>query len=676
MKQLTNTILLITVMLLMFSCNEVKEVQNEPINVQFGFTNLTPPSNTRSTDKTPVAIIISIKQSSSLIHTNLELAVHDFNGVILTEPLPLLTGSYEITEFKVKNAANAVIYATPIDGSPAAKLVNDGLGISFDVSDDNTGTIAPQVLDTENFTATDFGYPPFGFEIIPTFHFLISAKHYNTTSSGYIMTEANVQVTSGGHIDFDKGIDDSTASLFVRDIDTAKYVITVSKPGFNTWVDTLTNAELKTHDCVETGEIPVNVILTFANAPIIAITSPSTGFTTSDSVIAVSWSIDGVEQATKLSEDLTVGENIIVRSFQNSSGITGSASITVTRNVVAIHLVKVVGGGGRSFFLKNDNTLWGTGYNASGELGDGTNTNRNAPVEIMSGVIDVSSGGSHTLILKSDNTLWATGYNGAGQLGDGNYSGTGINIPKQIMTGVSDVSAGGNYTLILKSDNTLWATGYNGNGQLGDGTIERTHTPKQIMSEVSAVSTGFYHSLILKNDNTLWVTGRNENGQLGNGGNSDINTPVQIMSDVIDVSGGGYHSLILKSDNTLWAAGSNEHGQIGDGTNSDINTFKQIMTEVIDMNAGGGHSLILKSDKTLWATGYNPHGQLGDGTNIDVNTPKLIMSEVIDVSGSGNGYHSLIIKSDSTLWVTGANGFGQLGDGTNTGVNTFKQLIL
>ncbi len=343
MKQLNNLFLLVAVVLSMFGCSEITKTDTEPVNVQFGFINKSPLSDTRSVDKVPVAIIISIEQGSTLIHTSLELPVHDFDGVILTEPLPLLTGTYEITEFKVINAADVVIYATPMDGSTAAKLVDDGLPISFVVSEDNTTAVTPQVLDTEEFTAADFGYPPLGFEIIPIFHFLISAKYYDTVSSAYVMTEANVQVTSDGHIDFDEGIDDSTRAVLVRDIDTATYIITVSKPGFDNWIDTFTNAELKKHDCLEPAETPVNVILSLTDSPMVVITSPATGFITSDSVIAVVWSVDGVEQTAELSETLTIGENVIVRSYQNPSGIMGSDTVAVTRNSPAVHVVKVSG---------------------------------------------------------------------------------------------------------------------------------------------------------------------------------------------------------------------------------------------------------------------------------------------------------------------------------------------
>ena len=69
--------------------------------------------------------------------------------------------------------------------------------------------------------------------------------------------------------------------------------------------------------------------------------------------------------------------------------------------------------------LKSDGNLWAWGWNSSGELGDGTNTQRNAPVLIGSGYSAVATGWGHTVALKPDGSLWAWGSSYNGQLGNG-----------------------------------------------------------------------------------------------------------------------------------------------------------------------------------------------------------------------------------------------------------------
>jgi alpha-tubulin suppressor-like RCC1 family protein len=46
-------------------------------------------------------------------------------------------------------------------------------------------------------------------------------------------------------------------------------------------------------------------------------------------------------------------------------------------------------------------------------------------------VTKVAAGGTNSLFLKSDGSLWAMGYNAYGQLGDGTYNRT--NRPEQIV---------------------------------------------------------------------------------------------------------------------------------------------------------------------------------------------------------------------------------------------------
>jgi len=95
---------------------------------------------------------------------------------------------------------------------------------------------------------------------------------------------------------------------------------------------------------------------------------------------------------------------------------------------------QVAAGMNHTLALKSDGTLWAWGYNVSGQLGDGTTTQRNSPVHIGSDNkwVSISAGGYHTLALKSDGTLWAWGQNNNGQLGDG--TSTQRNSPVQTST--------------------------------------------------------------------------------------------------------------------------------------------------------------------------------------------------------------------------------------------------
>ncbi|MEJ2575079.1 MAG: RCC1 repeat-containing protein, partial [Gammaproteobacteria bacterium] len=71
--------------------------------------------------------------------------------------------------------------------------------------------------------------------------------------------------------------------------------------------------------------------------------------------------------------------------------------------------------------IKTDGTLWAWGFNNDGQLGDGTDIYKNAPVQIGTDTdwAAVAAGDGHNLAIKTDGSLWDWGYNYYGQLGNG-----------------------------------------------------------------------------------------------------------------------------------------------------------------------------------------------------------------------------------------------------------------
>ena len=88
-----------------------------------------------------------------------------------------------------------------------------------------------------------------------------------------------------------------------------------------------------------------------------------------------------------------------------------------------------------SVFLKNDGSLWTTGRNQWGQLGDGTLTNRNSPMQVLSsGAADVSCGSFSTYLRMSDGSMRVMGKDNDGQLGLGRA--VKHTSPVQIATGM------------------------------------------------------------------------------------------------------------------------------------------------------------------------------------------------------------------------------------------------
>jgi len=228
--------------------------------------------------------------------------------------------------------------------------------------------------------------------------------------------------------------------------------------------------------------------------------------------------------------------------------------------------------------VKTDGTLWSWGNNGYGELGDGTGeTYRSSPVQTIAGGSiwkQVSCGSGSTAAIKTDGTLWTWGNNISGQLGDGTR--TDRSSPVQTISGGTNwkqVSCGYRNTAAIKTDGTLWTWGDNFYGQLGDGTSTSRSSPVQTItggSNWKQVSCGS-NSTAIKTDGTLWTWGNNRRGELGDGTETDRSSPVQTIaggSNWKQVSCGSRSTAAIKTDGTLWTWGLNTFGLLGDGTST------------------------------------------------------------------------------------------------------------
>ena len=91
------------------------------------------------------------------------------------------------------------------------------------------------------------------------------------------------------------------------------------------------------------------------------------------------------------------------------------------------------------------------GNNGSGQLGDGTTTNRSSPVAVAGTTWSaIAGGGQHSMALRTTGTLWTWGKNDSGQLGDGTT--TNSSSPVAVAGTTWSVLAGGySHSLALRT---------------------------------------------------------------------------------------------------------------------------------------------------------------------------------------------------------------------------------
>ncbi len=331
----------------------------------------------------------------------------------------------------------------------------------------------------------------------------------------------------------------------------------------------------------------------------------------------------------------------------------------------------VAAGTSHTLALKADGTVWASGLNSSGQLGDGTTTRRSAPVPIpaLTSVAVIAAGATHSAAIKTDGSLWIWGSNASNQLGDGTITTRTSPIQVTALSAVSAVALGTSHSLAVKADGTVWAWGLNTYGQLGNGSTVQASAPIQVpgLINVIAVAAGASHSYALKANGTVWAWGRNSNGNLGDGTTTQRLSPVQIttLASVTAIASGSTHGLALLSGGTVKAWGLNSSGQLGDNTTTQRLTPVTIttLTGVTALAAGANHSLARKTDGTAWLWGANANQQLGNGTTTNARTPQAVSGITTAVGLSGGSTHSLIIRADGSITALGDNTQGQLGNG-------------
>jgi alpha-tubulin suppressor-like RCC1 family protein len=331
----------------------------------------------------------------------------------------------------------------------------------------------------------------------------------------------------------------------------------------------------------------------------------------------------------------------------------------------------------------------------------------------MTGFTRVETNGNHSCATKSDATVWCWGLNSSGQLGDGTTTNRSRPVQVLDLADVVSVDTGYDYACALKLDTTVWCWGGNGNSSLGDGTTTNRSRPVQVrdstglsyLTGVTQVSTGYGHACVVKSDGSVLCWGWNHYGILGSGGPAssipkvvpNITTATQVRAAAwhacavlanaqmscwgyrFNTSAGltgitllsvtkGQHMCAIASEQTLKCWGYNDHGQVGVNNTTEQASPLTVagFADVISVSVNNHTTCVVKADGTPWCWGWNAFGQVGVPGSASQLAP-VVVSGVTGVSQISAGYsHTCAVLTDTTIKCWGDNRWGQLGDGTTT----------
>jgi alpha-tubulin suppressor-like RCC1 family protein len=274
------------------------------------------------------------------------------------------------------------------------------------------------------------------------------------------------------------------------------------------------------------------------------------------------------------------------------SGNLGYPSVgfsTIPVQVPALtNIIAVSAGINHGLALRSDGTVWAWGGNQYGQLGNGTtSTSQPTPTQVsgLTGVTKISAGGLFSLALLSNGTVWAWGYNADGELGNGTTANSSVPVAVfgasrvTRFTRITSIAAGQDSSLAVSRNSltggtSVLAWGSNTAGQLGDGTHTAHATPEFVNGigapGIAGITAGDAFSLALGTDGSVWGWGADGFSQLGNASNpSGSPQPVATIaagSGIIQIAAGINHALALRSNGTVLAWGNNQNGGLGNGT--------------------------------------------------------------------------------------------------------------
>lgn len=358
------------------------------------------------------------------------------------------------------------------------------------------------------------------------------------------------------------------------------------------------------------------------------------------------------------------------------------------------------------------------GDNQSGQLGDGTTTERHSPVGVTgltSGVAEIAVGRAHACAMLDSahgGYMKCWGDNQAGQLGDGRPLARPTPVDVQGLSGVTAIAAS-HHTCVLVSGGQVKCWGSNGSGELGNGTNVNSSTPTTVdgLNNITKIIVGQWHSCALTSSGGVKCWGANWSGQLGDSTTEDRYTPVDVTgltggtTTVTALAAGWGHTCALVADGKVKCWGDNEHGQLGNGTTigfsstpvevsglsdvvkltaygggacavtaaGNVKCWGPNLEEVTGLTAGvaalgasnstGGHLCARMSNGKLNCWGDNPYGQLGDGTTTGTGPVEVSgVSNTLDVATGQQ--HTCAIPGSGGVKCWGANMWGQLGNST------------
>lgn len=178
-------------------------------------------------------LMVSIEDlAGKPVLTDKLIPVYTFGTGLISEKIEIPAGEYKLVKFLVINPSGAVVFASPVAGSPMAYLARRPLPFPFRVAPGTENQVVAEVLRVGEVPPEKFGYVSFGIAVITPVSFWTAAVIDNPMIMAPfpLFTEAKLTVFARDGWSFSFKLSAGPNRLIVRRSDV--YIFLVEKEGF------------------------------------------------------------------------------------------------------------------------------------------------------------------------------------------------------------------------------------------------------------------------------------------------------------------------------------------------------------------------------------------------------------------------------------------------------------
>ncbi len=375
---------------------------------------------------------------------------------------------------------------------------------------------------------------------------------------------------------------------------------------------------------------------------------------------------DGNPCTRELCSGATPGREAVAPGASCGAGVCSAAGACVGLEEIAV-------GRYHGCLRLGDGTVRCWGANERGQAGGEESAGMVEGMVTVAGLDATAAlalGGSHSCALSSKGQVRCWGANQSGQLGDGSTSDRVAPSAVQGLGAATAVAAGLDTTCAV-AGGAVFCWGQGSTGQLGNGKRASSPLPVRVAlpgkgAEPVQVSVGGAHACALVTGGRVFCWGSNLHGQLGDGSTSERATPgaVALLDDARQIAAGRDHVCALRSDRTVWCWGWGKDGQLGLGDRDEQRKPARVpsLKGAIEVAAGNGHSCA-RTGEGIACWGWNSDNQVSKDAVGDALSPVEIgmtkKEKAVQLALGSKHSCARLASGSFTCW--GRNDRGQLG---------------